>query len=141
MMPLGIDAAGCSAYGCVTQSGYQQTNFDSIAFTAYNVYSNGPICQQVNRLFSYEGSSFIGLQQIYILTTQPTITSLYLSININFTSSYTFPTHFLEITLFDLGMAAFPGYNIGDIIPCQLSTNFLNVNARQPPQCRVVIGD
>ena len=27
-MPLNINAGGCSALGCVTQSGYQQTNFD-----------------------------------------------------------------------------------------------------------------
>lgn len=141
MMPVGINAAGCTAYGCVTQSGYQQTNFDSISFIAYNYYSTGPICQQVNRLFSYEGPSYIGLQQIYILTTQPTITSLYLAINILFTSSYNYPNHYLEITLFDLKIAAFPGYSIGDIIPCQLSSNFLNVSARQTPQCRVVIGD
>ena len=28
MMPLNINSAGCTAGGCVTQSGYQQTNFD-----------------------------------------------------------------------------------------------------------------
>lgn len=137
-MPLVINAAGCTAYGCVTQSGYQQNNFERVIFTASTTV---PINQQVNRLYNYEGSSAIGLQHIYVLTTQPTITSLYLSININFTSSNNFPTHYLEITLYDLKMAAFPGFSIGDIIPCQLSSNFLNVSARQAPQCRVVIGD
>jgi hypothetical protein len=141
-MPLNINAAGCTAYGCVTQSGYQQINFDSVALVAYNnAGTNNIISQQVNRVYKYEGSSYIGLQQIYVLCTQPTITSLYLSININFTSSYNYPTHYLEITLFDLKITAFTGYSIGNIFPCQLSSNFLNISARQQPQCRVVQSD
>lgn len=142
IMPLNINAAGCAAHGCVTQSGYQQLNFDPVTFVAYNHWgSPSIISQQVNRVYNYEGSSFIGLQQIYVLCTQPTITSIYLSININFTSSNSFPTHYLEITFFDLKITAFPGYSIGDIIPCQLSTNFLSISARQQPQCRVVSAD
>lgn len=141
-MPLNINAAGCSAYGCVTQSGYQQINFDTVNFAAYNNY-NSPsiISQQVNRLYSYEGSGMIGLQQIYLLCSQPTITSLYLSININFASNNNFPSHYLEITLFDLTIAAFPSYALGGIFPCQLSSNFLSISGRQPPQCRIVSGD
>jgi hypothetical protein len=141
-MPLNINAAGCTAYGCVTQSGYQQINFDSVALVAYNnAGTNNIISQQVNRVYKYEGSSYIGLQQIYVLCTQPTLTSIYLSININFTSSYNYPSHYLEITLFDLKITAFTGYSIGSIFPCQLSSNFLNISARQQPQCRVVQSD
>jgi hypothetical protein len=75
---------------------------------------------------------------MYILTVQPTITSLYISMNVNFTSAYNFPTHYLEITLHDLQITAFSGYAVGNIFPCQLSSNFLSINGRQPPQCRVV---
>ena len=34
-------------------------------------------------------------------------------------------------------MSAFPGFSEGDIIPCQLSSDFLAISARQKPQCRV----
>lgn len=141
MMPLNINAAGCTAYGCVTQSGYQQLNFDTTNFVAYNYYSSGPISQQVNRVYNYEGSSYIGLQHIYILCTQPTITSLYLSISINFTSSNNYPSHYLEIKLFDLTISAFTGYSLGNIFPCQLSSNFLSIGSRNLPQCRIVSAD
>lgn len=138
MMPLNINAAGCSTYGCVTQSGYQQTNFDMANFIAYN-HKTTPtiISQQSQKLYSYEGSSFLGLQQIYILCVQPRITSLYLSINVNFTSANNFPAHYLEVVLYDISISAFPGFSEGDIVPCQLSPNFLTVSARASPQCRV----
>lgn len=140
-MPLVINPTGCGLYNlCVTQSGYQQLNYDTVNFALYNNY-NSPsiIAQQVNKVYNYEGSSFIGLQQIYVLSTQPAITtSIHLSININFTSSNNFPSHYLEITFFDLKIAAFSGFSVGSIVPCQLSPNFLSVNARQSPQCRVV---
>lgn len=112
MMPLNINSAGCTAGGCVTQSGYQQTNFDQASFIAYN-HKTTPtiISQQVQKLYRYEGTSFLGLQQIYILCVQPRLTSLYLSINVNFTSSYNFPSHFLEVVLYDLSISAFPGFN------------------------------
>ena len=139
MMPLGINSAGCSALGCVTMSGYQQTNFDNTNFIAYsNINTPSVIAQQVQRIYSYEGSKMLGLQHIYVLTTEPTETSLYLSINVNFTSSNNFPTHYLEVILYDLTIAAFPGKAVGDIVPCQLSPAFNSVNARVAPQCRVV---
>lgn len=142
MMPLSINAAGCTAYGCVTQSGYQQLNFDFVNFIAYNnINSPGVISQQVNRVYNYEGSYYIGLQHIYVLCTQPVLTSIYLSININFTSNYNFPSHYLEVTFYDLQITAFVGYSIGGIIPCQLSSNFLSITNRQAPQCRVVMAD
>jgi hypothetical protein len=139
-MPLGINS--CSQ-GCITQSGYHQTNFDQISFVAYSNVNSGPgiVAQQVHKLYAYEGPSFIGLQQIYILCTEPRITSLHISMNINFTSSNNFPAHYLEITLYDLGIAQFSGYSIGSIFPCQLSSNFLAISNRQLPQCRVVSGD
>ena len=141
-MPLNINAAGCTAYGCATQSGYQQINFDEVNFIAYNNYNTPSIIsQQVNKLYAYEGSKMINLQSMYILSVQPIITSLYISMNINFTSAYSFPTHYLEITLYDIQITAFVGYSIGNIFPCQLSSNFLNVSSRQLPQCRVVSAD
>lgn len=45
MLPLNINAAGCTAYGCVTQSGYQQINWDTVTLIAYNSYSTVPINQ------------------------------------------------------------------------------------------------
>lgn len=137
-MPLNINAAGCTALGCITQSGYQQTNFDTVNFIAYSNRSAPTIVsQQVERLYSYEGTSRIGLQHIYILCVQPRTTSLYLSISLNFTSSFNFPTHYLEVTLYDLSIAAVAPYAVGDIFPCQLSPNFLSVTSRKSPQCRV----
>ena len=141
IMPLNINAAGCTALGCVTQSGYQQTNWDLATLIAYNSYLTVPINHEANRLYAYEGSSFIGLQHIYVLCTQPAITSLYLSISINFTSTNNYPAHYLEITLFDLSISAFTGYSIGSIFPCQLSSNFLSVGSRNLPQCRIVSAD
>lgn len=140
LLPLGMSS--CSG-GCVTQSGYHQTNFDQINLIAYSNINTGPgiIAQQVNKLYAYEGSSFIGLQQIYILCTEPRITSLHISMNINFTSSNNFPNHYLEITLYELGIAQFPSFTIGSIFPCQLSSNFIAISNRQLPQCRVVSGD
>jgi len=141
MMPLNINTCGS---GCPTQSGYLQTNFDTINMIAYNNISSSPpgiIGQQIQKLYAYEGASYIGLQHIYVLCVQPRITSIYLSININFTSSNYFPSHYLEITLFDLSISAFPGFSVGRIIPCQLSSNFLSVSGRQSQQCRVVSAD
>lgn len=96
-MPLGINAAGCTALGCATQSGYQQTNFDLAYLIAYNDYTGTPtiVSQQVNRLYAYEGSRNIGLMHIYALGVQPGLTSIYFAISINFTSSYNFPQHYL----------------------------------------------
>jgi len=139
MMPLNINAAGCTALGCTSQSGYQQINFDTANIVVYSNYvSPGLIGQQIQKLYAYEGASYIGLQYIYILCVQPRITSIYLSINVNFTSSNYFPSHYLEITLFDLSISAFPGYSVGSIVPCQLSSNFVAVSGRQSQQCRVV---
>jgi hypothetical protein len=54
MMPLNINSAGCSAYGCITQSGYQQLNFDPVTFVAYNNFNaNSAISQQVNSVYNY----------------------------------------------------------------------------------------
>jgi hypothetical protein len=142
MMPLNINAAGCTAGGCVTQSGYQQVNFDQANFIAYNnAGSNNIISQQVQNLYKYEGSSLLGLQFVYVLCVQPRITSVYFAINVNFTSSYNFPSHYLEITLYDLSISAFSGFAAGDIIPCQLSSSFSAVSARQQPQCRVTLAN
>ena len=46
MMPLNINSAGCTAGGCVTQSGYQQVNFEQTNFIAY-YHSTNIISQQV----------------------------------------------------------------------------------------------
>lgn len=64
MMPLNINAAGCLALGCVTQSGYQQTNFDDLVnIIVYNHYSSPSIiAQQMQKLYAYEGPSYIGLK-------------------------------------------------------------------------------
>lgn len=141
-MPLDIGSTGCTALGCVTQAGYQQTNFDVVNLAAYNNRSSPSIIsQQSQKLYSYEGASKIGLQHIYILCVQPRTTSLYLSINLNFTSSNDFPAHYLEISLLDLSLTAFSGYAAGDIFPCQLSSNFLAVSSRKTPQCRVALAD
>ncbi len=97
MMPLTISTLGCTTYGCVSKSGYQQSaNFDSVSFSAYNnVNTPSIISQQVNNQYKYEGATFIGLQQIYVLCTQPKITSIHLSISINFTSTNNYPNHYL----------------------------------------------
>jgi hypothetical protein len=142
IMPLDISGAGCSAQGCATQSGFQQLNFDLINLIAYSTSnSNSPFNQQVNKLYSYEGTNAIGLQQIYFLTVQPITTSIYLSMNLNFTSSHVFPNHYLEIVFYDLQQTAFTGYSTGSIIPCQLSSNFVSIGGRQGPQCRVASAD
>lgn len=102
LLPLNMNS--CSQ-GCVTQAGYHQTNFDPINLVAYsNINTPSIVAQQVHNLYAYEGSYYIGLQQIYILCTEPRITSLHLSININFTSSNNFPNHYLEITLYELSL-------------------------------------
>ena len=139
MMPLNINSGICTANGCPSQSGYLQANFDTANIIVYsNRFSAGIVAQQIQKLYAYEGASYIGLQFIYVLCVQPRITSIYLSININFTSSNNFPSHYLEITLFDLSISSFSGFSVGSIIPCQLSSNFVAVSGRQNPQCRVV---
>lgn len=52
LLPLGMN--NC-AQGCVTQSGYHQTNFDQINLIAYSNVNSGPgiIAQQVNKLYAY----------------------------------------------------------------------------------------
>ena len=52
----------------------------------------------------------LGLQFVYILCVQPRITSLYISFNVNFTSSNNYPDHYLEVVLYDLSISAFPGF-------------------------------
>lgn len=139
MMPLSINAAGCTALGCVTQSGYQQTNFDPTYLTVFNNYNTpNVVAHQIQNLYVYEGPSYLDLQYIYILCTQPKISSLYIAFSVSFTDTYNFPSHYLEITLYDLTISAFPSYAIGAIIPCQLSSNFIAVSGRQAQQCRVV---
>jgi hypothetical protein len=96
MMPLNIGSTGCNALGCVTQSGYQQTNFDITYFTAINnISTTTVIAQQIQKLYAYEGPSYIQLQYIYILCTQPKISSLYIAFSVGFTDAYNFPSHYL----------------------------------------------
>lgn len=67
VMPIGISPTGCAivGYGCQTQTGFHQTNFEDINIVAYQYYRNGyaPITanQQANKRYAYEGSTMIGL--------------------------------------------------------------------------------
>lgn len=66
-MPIGI-----SSGVRFSQSGFHQTNFEDINIIAYQSSTNPTIsAQQVNKLYQYEGSSRIGLQYIYLLTSKP----------------------------------------------------------------------
>ena len=61
-MPIGIASGTCTSVGCATQSGFRQTNFDTVNFITYS-YSTTPtlVNQQVQRLYEYEGSAAITL--------------------------------------------------------------------------------
>lgn len=136
IMPIGITWSSCTSSGCATQSGFRQTNFDTVNFIAYsNSGTPTVVNQQVERLYEYEGGSKIALEQIFILCAEPTETSLYLKFDLNFTSSNDYPTHYLEFIFWDLTETAFTGYDKNDQIPCQLSDNFLSISNRDPPTC------
>jgi hypothetical protein len=84
----------------------------------------------------------IGLQYIYITCVQPSkLTSILFSFSLNFASPYNYPDHYIELTFFDLTSSAFTGYGLNDIIPCQLSSNFLSIANRAAPQCRLASPD
>lgn len=62
VMPLGINAAGCTALGCASQSGFQQVNFDTVNMIAYaNPVGPSVSTQQVQRMYKYDGPSKIAL--------------------------------------------------------------------------------
>ena len=92
-------------------------------------------------MYEYEGGSKIALEQIYLLTAEPTETSLYMKFDLNFTSSNDYPTHYLEFIFWDLYESAFTGYSKNDQIPCQLSDNFLSISNRDPPSCILAEAD
>lgn len=100
--------------------------------------NTNPINQQQFPVMTFNSLSHITLQQIYVLSTQPGNSSLHLTFITNFAGPNTAPKTFFNIILHDLTSAAFPGYSIGDIIPCQLSSTFVAVAGRQSPQCRLV---
>ena len=84
----------------------------------------------------------IGLQYVYVLCVQPSkLTSIYLAFNFNFNSTYNYPDHYVEFTFFDLTASSFSGYVLNDVIPCQLSSNFLSISNRAAPQCRLASPD
>lgn len=137
IMPIGIDNAGCSALKCASKAGFQQTNFELIKFTAYSDTSvPTAINQQVQKLYEYEGSSKINLNEIYVLCTKPLeTTSLYVKFTLNFDSAHDFPDHYLEIILWDMEDDKFTGYTVKQQIPCQLSSNFIGIANREDPAC------
>ena len=78
VMPIGISAGGCTAFGCASQSGFQQQNFEEINLIAYSAETTPTIInQQVQKVYAYEGTSKISLQEIYVLCAQSEETSLY----------------------------------------------------------------
>lgn len=87
-MPIGIQWSSCQSSGCATQSGFRQTNFDTISFITYsNSGTPSLVNQQYQRLYEYEGTKKISLEEIYVLCAEPTETSLYFKFNLNFTSA------------------------------------------------------
>ena len=100
-----------------------------------------PINQQQFPIMIFNSLSHITLQQIYVLSTQPGNSSIQLTFITNFIGASSAPKTHFNIILHDLTVAAFPGFSIGDIIPCQLSSTFVAVTARQLPQCRLVHTD
>ena len=142
IMPIGIQWSSCQSSGCVTQSGFRQTNFDTISFLTYS-NSGTPtlVNQQYQRLYEYEGTKKISLEEIYVLCAEPTETSLYFKFNLNFTSANEYPEHYLEFIFWDLTDAAFTGYNKNDQIPCQLSDNFASISNREAPNCILAEAD
>ncbi len=59
----------------------------------------------------------------------------------DFSSPVNYPDHYIEIILFDLQEAAFVGYSLNNVIPCQLSDGFTTITNRNPPQCRLASAD
>ena len=142
VMPIGISAGGCTAFGCASQSGFQQQNFEEINLIAYSAETTPTIInQQVQKVYAYEGTSKISLQEIYVLCAQSEETSLYFRFNLNFTSAYDYPSHYLEFILWDLTASNFPGYSYNDEIPCQLSPNFVSLSNREEPTCILAEAD
>jgi hypothetical protein len=61
--------------------------------------------------------------------------------SIDFSAAFNYPDHYFEIVFFDLPESSFVGYALNDIIPCQLSDNFLSISNRKGPQCRLASAD
>ncbi len=97
VMPLDINSAGCTALGCASQAGFQQVNFELINMQVFSnrTTASSIVNHQVQRLFKYEGSSRLALQEIYVLCAQPVETSLYFKFQTDFTSAYDYPNHYL----------------------------------------------
>lgn len=140
VQPIGI--AGCTAGTCATQSGFMQpTNFDPVMLVSSpstNVYSAGTY----QKLYLYEGQYNIVLSSIYVLSTQASVTSsLYLSFVLNFTDAVSYPSHYLELIFWDIDFAAFPGYSVGQEVPCQLGSMYAQVSGRTAPRCILAYQD
>lgn len=59
----------------------------------------------------------------------------------DFTSPVNYPDHYIELVFFDLPASTFVGYQLNDVIPCQLSDGFLSITNRKGPQCRLASAD
>lgn len=137
VMPIGI--SGCTAGQCATQSGFMQSNFDPISLVSYTTSATSSVSALTfNSLFTYEGPYMVGLSSVYILSTQASVTtSLFINFVLNFTDSVSFPSHMIEMTLWDIDIAAFPSYSMGQDIMCQLGSMFTTINGRGAPRCIV----
>lgn len=138
VMPIGL--TGCVSGTCATQSGFMQpTNYDEIkltSFTGNTASTSSALSYQ--KLYLYEGQYKIGLTSVYVLSTELSITnSLYISFYLNFTDAVSFPDHMIEMTFWDIDLTAFPGYTVGQEIPCQLGSMFAQITGRAAPRCVV----
>jgi len=114
-------------------------------FIAYSDMRGGtdsnPLNQQQYPVMVFNSLSHITLQHIHVLSTQPGNSSVQITFITNFASTNNAPRTHFNLILHDLTLAAFPGYAIGDIFPCQLSSTFLSVPGREAPQCRLTYSD
>ena len=80
------------------------------------------------------------LHSLYLVTTRPQVdTALQLHFELTFSSSLTYPDHYLEIVFEDINFDAIKSpYNIiGSSVPCTLSADFTSAGRTYDPFCVV----
>ena len=116
-----------------------QTGFDNYFDSEFRLIAMPTSCEYIGEWLYYNGHMF-SLNSMYLVTERPQVsTALRLHFTLNFASPDIYPTHYLEIHFEDINMNAIkaPYNEIGNEVPCTLSSHFVTAGRTNGPHCIV----
>ena len=116
-----------------------QTGFNNVYDNEFRLLAYPSSCEYIGQWLYYYGDMF-ELNSFYLVTTRPQVdNALQLHFEVSFSSSLTYPDHYLEIVFQDLNFDAIksPYNSVGSNVPCTLSSDFTSAGRTYNPHCIV----